>query len=330
MNGVHSMSEVSGVDREGVPQVSRSESELSAGAVLRQAREAAGMSLEVLAASHKVTVDKLAALESDRWEALPDVVFARGLAASVCRSLSVDPAPVLQRLPQAGPRLVPQGEHINAPFKAERAGAGGGLKAYLTRPVGLAVLALLAAAAALLLWPATATRDSVPPRVQVSAAVAEVPAPASTASGVSPAMGAEATPQLVPAVSAPVEPGPAAVATASSPAGPVPVVPVAAGTSPVAGDVAPTLAPAEASPPVTPESLLGFNASADSWVKVTDARGVVVLSRLVRAGESVNATGTVPLAVVVGRADATRVTVRGKAMDLVPIARDNVARFEVK
>jgi len=37
-----------------------------------------------------------------------------------------------------------------------------------------------------------------------------------------------------------------------------------------------------------------------------------------------------PLAAVVGKADLTQVTVRGKAFDLNAVARDNVARFEVK
>jgi cytoskeleton protein RodZ len=37
-----------------------------------------------------------------------------------------------------------------------------------------------------------------------------------------------------------------------------------------------------------------------------------------------------PLAVVVGRADAIEVQVRGLAFDLTSVAKDNVARFEVK
>jgi len=306
-------------------QVSQSVSDFSAGAALRQAREAAGISLEVLAASLKVTVDKLAALEADRWEALPDVVFARGLAASVCRSLSLDPAPVLQRLPQAGPRLAPQGERINAPFKEVRVGAGSGLKAYLSRPVGLAVLALLVAAGALLLLPTTQDSD---PQGQAPAVVSEAPGREPVVASV---VTTEVAGQAVPPAPMPVEPVPAPVPeTGAAPTTAVTPPAVIATASPVAA--APAAAGTQVQGVTSPvvEGLLGFSASADSWVKVTDARGVVVLSRLVRAGESVNANGTVPLAVVVGRADATRVTVRGQAMDLAPIARDNVARFEVK
>jgi len=34
--------------------------------------------------------------------------------------------------------------------------------------------------------------------------------------------------------------------------------------------------------------------------------------------------------VVIGKADATEVFVRGKPFDLAPVTRENVARFEVK
>ena len=50
----------------------------------------------------------------------------------------------------------------------------------------------------------------------------------------------------------------------------------------------------------------------------------------VSAGEVVSIAGPAPLAVVVGRADMTEVLVRGKAFDLAPVSRENVARFEVK
>jgi len=73
-----------------------------------------------------------------------------------------------------------------------------------------------------------------------------------------------------------------------------------------------------------------FAPTESSWVEVTDARGVVLLRRMLTPGEVAGATGILPLSAVVGRADVTAVKVRGQAFDLTPIARDNVARFEVK
>ena len=66
----------------------------SAGTLLRQAREAAGMHIGALSVSLKVPVKKLEALEADRLDLLPDAVFARALAASVCRTLKADPGPI--------------------------------------------------------------------------------------------------------------------------------------------------------------------------------------------------------------------------------------------
>jgi cytoskeleton protein RodZ len=73
-----------------------------------------------------------------------------------------------------------------------------------------------------------------------------------------------------------------------------------------------------------------FSATKASWVKVTDAKGVVVLGRTLQAGESANVSGALPLSAVIGRADAIQVQVRGQAFDVNAVAKNNVARFEVK
>ena len=128
--------------------------EVSAGTLLRQAREAAGLHVAALAVSLKVPVRKLEALEADRYDDLPDAVFARALASSICRNLKIDPQPVLARLPQtASPRLVQDHEGINAPFRAPGDVAAGGWQQQLMRPVPLAVGALLLGAVAILLLP---------------------------------------------------------------------------------------------------------------------------------------------------------------------------------
>src|SRR3954469_25192991 len=71
----------------------------TAGDMLREAREAHGLHIEMLAAALKVPTQKLLALEADDIASLPDPVFARALASSVCRALHIDPSPVLAKLP---------------------------------------------------------------------------------------------------------------------------------------------------------------------------------------------------------------------------------------
>jgi len=88
--------------------------------------------------------------------------------------------------------------------------------------------------------------------------------------------------------------------------------------------------PSESSATVDANATITFSAKGESWVKVTDAKGEVVLGRMLRSGESANASGALPLAVVVGRADAIQVMVRGQAFGMGGVTKNNVARFEVK
>ena len=82
--------------------------------------------------------------------------------------------------------------------------------------------------------------------------------------------------------------------------------------------------------PLSVNDVIVFTAKGQSWVEATDAKGQVVLRRVLNAGEVAGAAGALPLKVVIGRANETQVQIRGKAFDLSAVAKDNVARFEVK
>jgi cytoskeleton protein RodZ len=285
----------------------------SAGTILRRAREAAGLHVAALAVSLKVPVRKVEALESDRYDLLTDAVFVRALASSVCRALKIDSQPVLARLPQmATPRLTRQSEGINTPFRAPSDGAPPTWLDQLSRPVFLAVFALLLAALVLVLLPKAQQGDSL-----AAATNPVVPGPPDAL--VAPAPSVPALPSSPAAANAtPVALAPDAAASASMPA-------VALLTAaPAAPEVAavPTAA--------TPASgIVVFRTTGPSWVEVTDAKGVVAVKKVLEAGEAAAASGALPLRVTIGRVDATEVQVRGKPFDLRPVSRDNVARFEV-
>ena len=116
----------------------------TAGTMLRSAREVVGLHIAALAVSLKVPVKKLEALESDRCDLLPDVVFARALAASVCRTLKIDPAPVLDKLPQTVVASLKQDEDsINTPFRVPGEGRSFAIAQHLSKPVVMVVIALL-------------------------------------------------------------------------------------------------------------------------------------------------------------------------------------------
>ena len=71
------------------------------GAALRQAREAAGMSIEQVASQLRMTVRSVANLEADDWSSLGAPVFVRGQLRSYARLLAVDIEPYIEQTPVA-------------------------------------------------------------------------------------------------------------------------------------------------------------------------------------------------------------------------------------
>lgn len=300
----------------------------SAGALIRQAREAAGLHIAALAVALKVPVKKLEALEADRLDLLPDAVFVRALASSVCRTLKMDAGQVLALLPQTGkPRLDYQQTSINTPFRSPSDGPGPSLWAQVSRPAVLAGLLLLLGALVLIFLPAVQQQEMA---VQPLASSPAAAPPAASDSGAATPAPVQESPS--PAVSeSPV----AAAAVGGMPAAPAMAPGLSAGAALLLPAASPTEAPAataaQASTPSTAANgIIVFTAKGESWVEVTDAKGVVVLRRTLAAGEAASASGALPLAAVVGRVDATQVQVRGRPFDLGAVAKDNVARFEVK
>ena len=270
----------------------------SAGALLREARQARGLHVAALAASIKVTQRKLEALEADRYDELPDMTFTRALAKTVCRSLKIDSEPVLALLPEVGDRgldRVHQG--LNTTFR-ERPGRREtpDLGAAMRRPALWLPLLVLLAAGALLLVP--------PGWISPLGTIDEPAASAPTAAPVPPAA----------ASAVPLPPEAASASTGAIPeSSPLPVV---------AADVA--------SAPADLGSMLEVRVKGESWVEVLDAGGAALLQRVLQPGETVGLDGTPPFRVRIGNAAVTQLRYRGQEVDLAAATRDNVARLELK
>lgn len=290
-----------------------SESQDSAGTLLRAAREAQGLHIGALAAAIKVAPVKLEALEADRLEELPDVAFARALAQTVCRALKIDAEPVLARLPRATTRLDPLDGGLNAPFRDRPDALQPGDASLLRRPAFWATALVLLAAAVLLalpqefwrgLWDAPATDTATVDTASAPAVNADAHAPAAAAPAEAPARAApaEASAQAAPAeTSAQITPAP------------------------------PPASAAVATPAAVPSAAAAvLRAHGASWVQVRDAGGRVLLSRTLAAGESVGLDGQLPLRLTIGNAAQTELEFRGSAVDLAAATRDNVARLELR
>lgn len=279
----------------------------TAGGMLRNARIAAGLSLDDLAARVKVPVSRLQSLEDDRFDEWTDKNLVRALVASVCRHVRIDPAIVLSLLPKAEILVWSSVASDSAVGFKDRGGFNLRSPRGLARlPLALLALGLALVALAIYVGPwLQASFDGVLGRPLPVAA----PAPAPTDPVLPPDAGPTDTR--------------VGAGTADSPSG----LPMASGALTEPASSAPA-SMAVASAPSAP--LLVFKARGLTWVGVTDAKGVSLLRKTLAAGETASTSGALPLWVVVGRADLTDVEVRGQALKLEPTAPENVARFKVQ
>jgi cytoskeleton protein RodZ len=295
----------------------------TAGSLLREARLARGMHIAALANAMKVAPQKLEALEADRFDELPGTAFTRALAQTVCRTLKVDPAPVLALLPAApGHGLEHMSRGINEPFRDRPGRQSPADLSFLKSPVRLGSIGLVVLAIVVYLLPA----GWVGERFNELSSSTPSPAP-SSASGVETTVidtvvGVPAAEPVLPSTAASEVPGapvtPAVPAIETVHSAPTEAAPAASGL------VASPVAAASSAP-------LQLRATAESWVEVIDRRGVALFSRMLQPGETVGLDGAYPLRVKIGNAQATEVSFKGQRVDLTPLtSRDNVAKLELK
>ena len=274
---------------------------MTPGRMLRAAREARGLHLGMLAVTLKVPTRQLEALENDQYDAFRGPVFVRAMAQSMCRQLGIDPVPVLAGLPRNASSVSVEHSSLGAPSRAAMRPVRVSRGPLVSRQVLVLALLMLGGVAALVWWPASA------PTPSVVAVVADEPQ--------TPAAEASAAQEPV-SVNVPSVPeGPTSSASASVP----PSLPA----------VAPAAVPV-ALPQSDPKSDMQIAASADTWLEVRDARGQLVVNRLLKAGETQPVALPAPFSVVVGRAHAVKVTLGGKDFDLAPHTKASTARFDIQ
>lgn len=300
----------------------------TAGSLLRDARVAKGLHIAALATSIKVAPRKLELLEADRYNELPGATFTRALAQTVCRSLKIDAAPVLALLPHTDDHNLSQlSMGLNEPFRDKPGRRVPSDLQFLKNPVILGAVLLVVASLALYLLPAGWVNELTQRAKTAQDVTKDVPVPAIPASAPDAAIGiAEAASEPVQTSSIVVETVDAGAASATSASAPA-IASVLPASVPVPASASAASVPAPVA--VAASGVLLLRASAESWVEVIDRNGSTLISRVLQAGESVGLDGASPLRIKIGNAAATKVTYKGKVVDL-QTARDNVARFELR
>jgi len=289
----------------------------SAGALLRSAREAGGLTIDAVAQQLKLAPRQVRAIEDGDFTRLPGRTFVRGFIRNYARLVRLDADSVLRALPAGTvtPNLESPALHATAPTIGELPTTEPARHGWTRWAIPLTLIAIIAATAAWeLLHPdaprAVANKDALPVSERAEAGAPEVigtPLPNPVAS----------EPTTVPAATP--EPPPIA--------------------NPVSAVDAPKAAPETVADARTAEAT---NASAMddaplvlafrdfSWTEVKDRNGRVLLKRMNSGGTAQTISGAPPLDVVIGNADDVMLTWKGKRLDLAPYTRGNVARFTLE
>ncbi|MFL9582148.1 helix-turn-helix domain-containing protein [Stenotrophomonas sp. AB1(2024)] len=261
------------------------------GARLRQAREAAGLTLEAVGQQLRMPVLVVKSLETEQWDRLGAPVFVRGQLKSYARLLKIDLGDVLDQAsigPVVPPQLVSHTHTPRARRIAESLGRRAlyvGITAVLAVPVWFATRGHFDSAST---SPNTASLDVIPAAVPVAGAV--VPAA-----------------QLAP-VAVPV---------------PAPATP----SAPYLASLTPVPRPTAAAP--APAGALSLQFKGDSWVDIAAPDGTTVEKALIKSGETRTFSPGQVARMVLGNASAVEVQQGGTIVDLSPYQRANVARFTV-
>ncbi len=257
---------------------------MGVGGELRAARQRHGWSLPDVAATLRIRLPYLQAIEAGRLSELPGNAYAVGFVRTYATALGLDPAEISRRF-KAEEQDVTRKTELAFPAPVPERGV----------PVGaVLLLGVLLTAGSYAVW-YRYSGDTRTPVEQVAAVperlapLAEPTRPPSNPS---------------PQVASILPPG----GTASIP-GPVPVLPAV--PVPVPATVAAPVAPTP--PPASDSSRVMLRFKSDSYVQVKEKQGGVLLNRVMRAGETWPMPRGQPLLLTTGNAGGTELVVEGVA-----------------
>lgn len=304
-----------------------------AGELLRQAREAKGLSVAAIATQMNLDIRTIEALEQGNQDKLPAPIFVRGYLRSFARLVGASETEVLQAY-QAQAPAEPVPQRVGMPTPRRR---GIGIPAIPWRGLLISAVLVSLAFAAVEFGPKLLTRFMTGDQA-VAPAVLPLPTPTDGADAVGNESGLDMSIDegggidlALPAPDSAEGQMPLALPAPTDLAeAPNPGVPLEEPAAPAPAEPEPELIPeAEVEPtaPAADRIRIDIRFSDDSWVEIRAADGAKLMYGLISAGTLRTLEGKAPVSLLLGNAKAVELSVNGQAFDVQRHTRGKVARF---
>jgi cytoskeleton protein RodZ len=293
------------------------------GAQLAAVRQARGWSVEQVASQLNLAPRQVQAIERDDYAALPGMAVARGFIRGYAKLLKVDPVPLLDAIPaEAGhtSQTVSPRKTLSAPFAETR------LPSMMERPafphkgkIIFLVIVLAVAGGAFKLFQdreLPALSEALSTQFEKQAAAVSGKAVEST-SRPDAATGPDSS---------------SAPPSANSVPGAEPSTPSAAPDQATAADgqQASSASGAAAEPSSGSQNALVLTSREDSWIEIRRADNSVLVSKVLKSGQSETVELTGPVSVTIGNARGIDMTLRGEPVQMKAGSTNNVARLKLR
>ncbi|GAB3537407.1 helix-turn-helix domain-containing protein [Noviherbaspirillum agri] len=308
----------------------------SAGARLAAYRNERGWTVEQVASQLNLAPRQIAAIERDDYAALPGMPIVRGFIRAYAKLLKVDATPLLATLDGASgafsESIMPR-KTLSTPFSDAR------LPSMADRPalsskwlIGMLLILLIGVA----IWASRQSGNSVTevPKSSTSPVQqgqGDMPAIGNGEQQVPSAQGEEPAVAPAPDSGAPGNVGSDVNAAPASGINAAPATQSSQATSSVTASPPAASNASSSAAAATGNNTLHLIAREDSWVEVRrTGNNSVLISRIMKAGESEAVQVTEPFSLVIGNAAGVDATLRGVPLELKPGTRSNVARVNLK
>ncbi|MBB1320230.1 MULTISPECIES: RodZ domain-containing protein [unclassified Shewanella] len=293
---------------------------VTAGAILKAAREAKGISIETVATQLHLRPKIINDLENDIFDNIASTTYVRGYIKNYARAVSADMNKIQLCLSQQLPEIVaPEMQSFSRKTTHQARNSRLNFVTYLIIAVLIAMLVLWWVQKSSLIT----SVDLSQPTVEEIAAGSNMAQPqqfirseTEQSSGNEPSNEASASAAEAPSQAA-IDAEDKLIQTAQD----------AASTSPSSVESDNAQAASTSSSLVSGASVLTIELSGDCWVNVTDATGKVMVDGVKNSAQRIEVQGTKPFKVILGAPQVASISLDGNKISLAEFANGRVARL---